>query len=275
MKTILVATDFSDASHNAAVYAAELARVSGAKILLYHASYEPSTSANKVLETNIDDDESNAMEYKQLLDAEATLLNKLTGVVVDCLLTEGAAAKQILSIEKMENPDFVIAGMKESSNFRKFMFGSVATDVINETSIPIIIVPEKYKFKTIERIAFGIDFDLKRELQMHSSIQDLFQLFKPNTYLINIVKEGSEIRPNDSVSERNIEKYFENKQHLYCFLEDNDLIRGLKDFVSWYKIDLMVMMPHERNLLGKIFAESHTKKMAFNTDIPLLILPSI
>jgi hypothetical protein len=72
-----------------------------------------------------------------------------------------------------------------------------------------------------------------------------------------------------------VEKYFENKEHLYCFLEDNNMIRGLKDFVSWNKIDLMVMMPRDRNLLGKIFEESKTKKMAFNTEIPLLILPMI
>ncbi len=275
MRTILVATDFSDAAHNAAVYAAELARISGAKILLYHANYVPSISANKVLVTGVDDDERSVKKNKQLLEEEATLLNKLSGVVVDCLLTEGAAAKEIIAVQKMQTPDLVIAGMKESNNFRKFLFGSVATDVINETLTPIIIVPEKFRFKYIERIAFGIDFDLKRELQMHSTIKDLFQLFKPNTFLINIVKEGSEIRPNDCVSERNVEKYFENKEHLYCFLEHNDLIRGLKDFVSWHKIDLMVMMPHERNLLGKIFAESHTKKMAFNTDIPLLILPLV
>lgn len=272
MKTILVATDFSNAAHNAAVYASELARVSGAKILLYHASY--AISPQKVVKA-LDDEEKTVKDHKQLLDEEARLLNKLSGVIVDCLLTEGNAAKEILTVEKIKTPDLVIAGMKESSTFRNFIFGSIATDVINETITPVIIVPEKYRFKQIERIAFGIDFDLKRELQMHSSVNELFQLFKPNTFLINIVKEGAQIRPNDCVSERNIEKYFENKEHLYCFLEDNDMIRGLKDFVSWNKIDLMVMLPKERNLFGKIFEESKTKKMAFNTDIPLLILPSV
>jgi hypothetical protein len=227
------------------------------------------------LTTTLEDEEKDANNDQQLLEEEATLLNKLTGVVVDCLLKGGDAAKEILTLEKMKMPDLVIAGMKETGNFRKFIFGSVATDVINETITPVIIVPEKYSFNHIERIAFGIDFDLKRELQMHSSINELFQLFKPNTFLINIVKEGAQIRPNDCVSERNVEKYFENKEHLYCFLEDNDMIRGLKDFVSWNKIDLMVMMPRERNLLGKIFEESKTKKMAFNTEIPLLILPMI
>lgn len=273
MKTILVATDFSDAAHNAAVYAAELARISGAKILLYHANYVPGISANKVLVEV--DDERNAGENKQRLEAEASSLNKLSGSVVDCLFTEGAAAKEIISVEKMQNPDLVIAGMKESEVFRKFIFGSVATEVINKTHTPIIIVPEKYRFKNIERIGFAIDFNFKKEIEMHGSIQALFQLFQPKAILINIVKEGAEIRPNDSVSEWNIEKYFQDKEHLYCFLQDNDLIRGLKDFVAWHKIDLMVMMPREPNLLGKIFAESLTKKMAFNTDIPLLILPLV
>ncbi|MDF2449257.1 MAG: hypothetical protein K0R26_1761 [Bacteroidota bacterium] len=269
MKKILVTTDFSEAAHNAALYAAELANVSGARILLHHATADPTI----VMET--ESEVNDPADCKKLLAEETILLNKKSGVLVDGLLTEGDASSEIIKLENTKAPDLLVAGMKASSKFRKFMFGSVATDVINKMHTPIIVVPENYKFKTIAKIAFGIDFEMKKELQMHPTIQDLYTLFKPASLLINIVKQGAPIRPNDPVSERNIEKYFENRGHTYHFLEDNDIMRGLKEFVSWHKIDLLVMLPRERNLLEKLFSESKTKKMAFNTEIPLMILPAI
>ncbi len=270
MKKILVATDFSNAAKNASIYAAELAKINGAKIILCNVySQNDPVNDSKVSELVLDE----KLERKKQLEKEAAILRNLCNVEVDFLETEGLPIKKILVIEEKENIDLVVIGMKESEALTGFIFGSLITDLIRETRIPIIIIPEKSIFKKIEKIAFAVDFNLEREMKMHKPIKDLLQLFNPEIFVLNVVKKNEEIRPDKKVSEFNIEKYFENRKHIYSFIQDDDLVHGLNEFIAQNKINIITMLPHKHNLFENIFYESKTKQMAFNTIIPLIIFP--
>ena len=104
-------------------------------------------------------------------------------------------------------------------------------------------------------------------------MKDFLSRIKPQIFVLNVVKENAEIMKDRIISENNIEKYFENEKHIYSFIENNNLINGLNDFISCNNIDMITMLPHNHNFLENIFIESQTKKMMFNTTIPLIIFP--
>ena len=269
MKKILIATDFSNASKNASQYAIELAKISGAKIILYNV-YIPHAPINEGIALEFVQDKKN--RNRQLLESEAVFLRKY-GIEVEVLVNESERMSEILSIEKSRNVDLVVVGIQESEVLTGFTFANMITDLIKETIVPLIIIPEKSIFKKIERMAFAVDFNLETELEMHKPIKDLLQLFNPQIFILNVVKENEEIRPDKKVSEHNIEKYFENIEHIYSFIQHNDVANGLKEFISQNNIDLITMIPHKHNLFQNIFFESKTKQMVFNTKIPLIIFP--
>ena len=266
MKKILVETDFSNASKTASIYAAELAKVSGAKIILHNSYVSKEDQVPELLEHE-------KIKNKQQLEIEANFLRKLNGIEVDTLITEDDSIKEILAIEVKDNIDLVIVGINKTEALTKYIFGSVITDLIAKTQVPVIVIPEESTFKRIERIVFAIDFNLETELEMHEAIKDLLQLFSPKIFVLNVVKENSKIRPDRKISEYNIEKYFDNEKHIYSFIQDNDLIHGLNEFILVNKIDIITILPHKHNLFENMFFESKTKEMAFNTTIPLIIFP--
>lgn len=273
MKTILVATDFSNASRAASLYAEELAKISDAKILLCHAHNQAAITTSEALIAEENQIESSKDESQQLLEAEAVFLSKLNGVEVGCLLAEGSPIKELLVLEEEEKPDLLIVGMKESEALSDFIFGSVITDLIKETQTPVLVIPEKCVFKKPKKIAFAFDFEVEAEFKMHAAVKELIRVFDSEILILNIIKPEQKILPDNKTAEFNIEKYFENYKHVYYFIQDNDLINGLKEFVATNEIDMLTMFPHKQNLLEKIFEESKTKQMAFNTVGPLLILP--
>lgn len=268
MKKILVVTDFSEVAKNASLYAIELAKLSGAKVLLYDNSSENNLSSEINALTVIKDEES-----KLKNGLEVDYLNKLSDIDVELLETKEILIKGVLLIEKNENIDLVIMGVKESADLTGFIIGNIITDLIKETLVPLMIIPEATSFKKIKKIVFAVDFNLETELKMHKPVKDLLQFFNPEIFVLNVVKENEEIMPDNKISEYNIEKYFENESHIYSFIENNDLINGLKDFIFCNNIDMITMLPHNHNFLQNIFIESNTKKMVFNTPIPLIIFP--
>ncbi len=270
MKKILVATDFSNAGKNAARYAVQLSKVTHGEIVLFNSNI-PYLSINEGMVSGLIQNDKFA--NKEILEAEALALKNSTSVQIDFVASEGPAMQEILSIVESEDIDLVVVGMKESDALTGFVFGSLITDLIKESPVPIFVIPEKAIFKRIERIVFAIDFKLENEIRMHKLIKGLLQIFSPEIFILNVVKENATIRPDEKVSENNIERYFENIKHIYSFIENNDIVDGLNEFILQNKIDIITMLPHKHSLLQSVFVESKTKQMASNSTIPIIVLP--
>src|ERR1700722_6528065 len=98
MKTILIATDFSAASRNAAVYGIALARAFGSKVILFSSYFElpdPVTEAPVIMMPD------NMKKYvrKQLIKEEMAI-NTGSGVTVEIVCSDGPAADTILKMAK-------------------------------------------------------------------------------------------------------------------------------------------------------------------------------
>ena len=250
MKKILVVNDFSIAADNAVSYARKFASLNEAKIFLYETSVKNRLSydiisLDAIIPENYKSGRENGVEinYSKNGNAEVKLLAKKNGLM-----------EEILSIQKKEHIDLVIIGIKV-------------------TLAPILIIPERSRFKTIEKIAFTIDFKLEKELEMHNGMKDLLKMFNPEVFVLNVVKKNEAIGTGHELSEYNTEKYFENINHLYSFIQSDNLINGLKEFVSQNKIDMITMLPHKHNLLRSMFIDSNTEAMALRTNVPLIIFP--
>ncbi len=276
MKTILVPTDFSDASRNASRYAVNLAKSLNYKVLLFHVYTMPMMVAGEFPTTEMIDLGELEQGHKKRLEEEAELLGKGSDVIIEYKSMNGFTVDEIAGIEEKEKPDLIIMGLSASGRISEFVFGSISTDVVKNSQTPVIIVPEASQFKEIKKIAFASDLKMECEMKMHEPLKDMIDAFGSSIAILNVVKEQSDkIGKDDGVSGRRIEKYFENREHIYHFLENNDIIAGISEFIVSHHVDMVTMIPQKHNLIERLFKESNTKKMAFHVDIPLLTLPAV
>lgn len=276
MKTILVPTDFSDASRNASRYAVNLAKLLNYRVLLFHVFNTPMLVAGEYPSTEMIDLSGLEQDHKQRLEEEAALLKKGTDVIIEHKTRTGFTLDEIAEIEEKEKPDLIVMGLSPAGRISEFVFGSISTDVVKNTQTPVIIVPEASQFKEIKKIVFASDLKMECDMKMHEPLKDMIDTFHSSIAILNVVKEQSDkIGKDDGISGRRIEKYFENREHIYHFLENNDIIEGISEFIVSQHVDMVTMIPQKHNLIERLFKESNTKKMAFHVDIPLLTLPAI
>lgn len=276
MKTILVPTDFSDASRNASRYAVNLAKFLNYKVLLFHVFNMPLLVEGAFSATELLDLHELEQDHKQRLEEEAELLKKGTDVIIECQATSGFTVDEIAGIEEKEKPGLIVMGLSPADRISEFVFGSTGTDVVKSVQTPVIIVPEACHFKEIKKIAFASDLKMECEMKIHEPLKDMIDAFSAHIAILNVVKEQSDkIGKDDGVSGRRIEKYFENREHVYHFLENNDIIEGISEFIVSQHVDMVTMIPQKHNLIERLFKESNTRKMAFHVDIPLLTLPAV
>ncbi len=274
MKTILVPTDFSEAARNAAIYAAELAKNLEYKLILYHAYHVPVMASTPENAFIIAEPRELDITNKKRIKKEGAFIAKKCDINAECLTSEGFAEDEILALEKELKPDLIIMGMKTIGALDEYILGSIATDIIRKAQTPVIIVPEKARYKKISKIVFATEHRKEDGTIIRGVTKEIAQVFGSKIYVLNVVKENKLAEVGKEFSQERLKQYFEEVEHTHHFLEDNDLIHGLNEFIMVHKISMIVMTPHKHTLLSRIFKEPNTKKMAFHTSIPLLTLPA-
>jgi nucleotide-binding universal stress UspA family protein len=135
-KTILVPTDFSEASEPAIAAAAEMNRQSGCQIILLHVTEE----ASKGLRVQ-------TYELHQQMKQEAG--QKLTQVLREafgeavtarCIVAEGAPAEAICDTARAEGVDVIIIPTHGRTGLKKVLLGSVAEKVVRLASCSVLVV---------------------------------------------------------------------------------------------------------------------------------------
>src|ERR1035437_4139934 len=145
MKTILVPVDFSENSRVALNSAVLLAGKMKYKIILLHV-YNASIRESYNETHNVMSDSSPETEWefskKKLKKWAEEVINK-TKIKCTTLLVEGVTANEILEIAEKTKAEIIIMGTKRQSGIKKIINGSVASQVVKESKLPVLVVPDK------------------------------------------------------------------------------------------------------------------------------------
>ena len=141
-KHILFATDGSPASENAAKVAVDLARVHGARLTaLYVVDPYPYLGVGEANPFGFQAYMSAAQQHAAEAHAKVLALCQ-AGKPVDCqplLVEDVAAATGIVRMAKEQDADLVVVGSHGRTGVARLMLGSVATKVVAEAPVPVLV----------------------------------------------------------------------------------------------------------------------------------------
>ncbi|MDP1744090.1 MAG: universal stress protein [Bacteroidota bacterium] len=272
MKTILAPTDFSDSAKNAINYAAELAKLTKAKLILFHAFHIPAVPSEVPFVMPLDDIEKDNL--KALTKIKKTILSKYgNDLNVVCKTKLGFAVDEINEITKEENVNLIVMGVRGAGYLTEKLIGSITTTLIRKAKRPVLAINDKVTFKSIKKIVLACDYQNINTKSMEP-LKEFIKLFQSQLYILNVSSEGELISPiKKTVGGTQLVHSFEGLNHSFDFVENEDVVEGINQFVDEHNADLIVMIPRKHTFFENIFQERNTKRMAFHTHIPLLALP--
>ena len=140
-RKILVPTDFSEESRKALRYGLELARASGAELLLVHVVeflvYPGSLGMGPVMLP---------IQEKELRDHLGRALEDLrrreipTQVSSHALLLDGRPFRQIVLAAREQEVDLIVIATRGHTGLKHFVLGSTTERVVREAPCPVLVV---------------------------------------------------------------------------------------------------------------------------------------
>ncbi len=273
MKTILVPTDFSTVSENAVNYAAEIAKVTKAKLILFHVYHMPVTATEvPIVLPNVDELEKDCMEG--LLQISTRLHSKLSTTNIECIVKCGFPVDEINQYTQNSKIDLIVVGMKGAGYLTEKLIGSVTTSLIQTSNCPVLVIDEKVKFRSIRKIVLACDYNETENKKVLEPMKEFVHLFKSHVYVLNVLRKSEPVEPvTEVVSDFiKLEHALADTTHSFHYLSNEKIIDGINEFVSEGKMDMVVMIPRKHSVLRNIFNEPNTKKMAFHSIVPLLAI---
>ena len=274
MKTILVATDFSEAAHNACLYAGELAKAFNARLILFSAYEQVPVPVSEIAVLNL---EEMGIHVQHQLEDEKEALTREYKIPVETMSKPGIAARGILQTVAEKKVDIIIAGMKKTGAAMRRLFGSTVTALIKKLSVPLLIVQEKTSFVNISTIALATESDAGPYSGPHllDILREIGERFHSKLYLVRIARnqlhEAYEVQNRPFILSRMVRTL----DPSYECIEGKDIPQALNDFNEAYHVNLLGILPHEHHFLQWLYYNSITRAMVFESKIPLLILPQL
>ena len=147
VQTILVATDFSDASAPATAYAFSLARDLNARVSLIHVVPEDDVRAITAIRNFLQSEVTPETLVQSLYDDANTRLTTLveeaqaSALVHERLVVTGNPAAAIISGAAAKQAQLIIIGTHGRRGVTRFLMGSVAERVLREAACAVLVVP--------------------------------------------------------------------------------------------------------------------------------------
>ena len=277
---VLLATDYSEAVMNAERYAVQFAKLTNSTLTLLHVYKVP---IPKPVEATVFSEEASDFgksELQRLIQHKDKLLNSLKirpdELMVDCMVREGEAGKQIREVAKESDSNFIIVGTHGASGFRETMYGSHSWNVIKKSSIPVLAIPKDALFTGIKNIVFATEYR-EGEIPLINFIARFANTFDAKVTVLHVtnyvLSKTYEAKMFKKFREDIFGKVSYPKLSMRLIRNEN-IAEGINNYCLENKVDMVVMAPEKPFLLEKIFfPASMTKKMSFRTKIPLMAVP--
>jgi nucleotide-binding universal stress UspA family protein len=269
MKSILLPTDFSAVSANAADYAAELALETSSRLVLMHVCTVPYIA----VESAVFIPEFEVNESMKMLAGLQDRLNLKFGsrLEMECVCRTGNTVDAIINDYASENNiHLVVMGMHGAGYLEEKLLGSNVTSVIRNSRTPVLVVNEKNTFRPVKRIVLASD---NTELPKLDPVKDIISLYNSRIYVLHIIREfGDGTPPNMHHIIQGIRTMLAGIDHSFHFEANKDTVEGINIFAASVEADMVILIPHHHAFPGNIFHESNTKRMAFHSEVPMLAI---
>ncbi len=257
MQTVIVPVDFSETSLNAARYAIQLLTGHyGVNMILHHV-YEKAAQADEATAKL----ESLKEELRQ------------SGIVKTEVLAEQGSdfIGELEKLARHRSADLVIMGITGRSPIGQSLMGSNTLKMLEKKVCPVLIIPAESQYRDVKNVLLTSEFKNVVSNTPSVPIKKVLKTFRPQLHILNVDSSHYVALTEAYQDEKSkLREMFEAFNPEFYFMGLHDVSEAISQFAEDKKIDFIIVVHREQSLFSRLFVKSHTKKLVYQSTIPVL-----
>lgn len=291
---ILLPTDFSPHSDNAAKLAFKLASRLGMSIDMLHSFIAPASPQGVQLMDSYDYELADMAE-RQTIEVESTRMmeeyaakirgwiksGEVPAVKFSTTVTEGIPEESILLYARDKNPQLIVMGTRGADKKEAELIGSVTAEVLDSCRIPAFTVPESVDVATVADL-HKVAFVCNLEQEDMIALDTLYRLFPDQSLEVMLIyipgrRERNVSDAKTAQAQLNLLNYCREHFPGYGFdmrtVRLDTLIDDFKEIMQEGPFNLICVPNKKRNVFARVFNPSIAHKILFRADVPMMVIP--
>ncbi|HLP12374.1 MAG TPA: universal stress protein [Flavobacteriales bacterium] len=272
---VLVATDYSTAAQTAERYAISFVKHTGSYLIFMHA-YDSSKASEKI--------SREGLRQKKLEDLKAHCHKAIEKaglkpgeLMYETIVLDGPVDQRIKWEAETADASLVFMGTHHAKGLSEKLFGGHTWKMIKKLRIPILAIPENALFKPLEHVVFAAQ-GREGEISAINFIASFLEKFKADLTGLHVIDYSLADETEDNLFrkfEKNVNEKVKYDKLSFKRTNGKTVTEGLETYCQENTVDWLVMCHEQRTLLERILIPdlSITRKMSFNTNVPLLAVP--
>jgi nucleotide-binding universal stress UspA family protein len=280
MKRILIPTDFSDCAEKAITFAVQSAKILPAEIILLHALDIQGSLYTDYMGVTKEYNKALQNQFLHKLNSIKDNLGKDEKISLKAIVSRNSLKNAIAEVADDYDIDLIIMGTLGASGIKKVFFGSNTSSVIGNSKIPVLVIPPGYEWKKPESFLFTthhfekdpaiLDFIFEISNLYMAGVNAAVFSNKEKDTAETLLQHTNQILEYEKFIRRNYEELTFTTQHIF----GKNFIESLQNYITENDVDILTMVFHKRDFLQMIFNPGITRKMSYQTKIPLLAIPA-
>ncbi|HUR66859.1 MAG TPA: universal stress protein [Chitinophagaceae bacterium] len=259
MQTVIVPVDFSETSLNATRYATKLLTGHYGVHMILHHVYEKASQAE---------------EITQKLEELKLELREVGIVKTETLAEQGSDfLTELEKLARHRSADLIVMGITGRSAIGQTLIGSNTLKIVERKVCPVLIIPADSKYQDVKNVLLTSDFKNVVANTPSVPIKKLLGTLRPNLHVLNVDSSHYVALTEEYQAEKiGLQQMFAEFSPEFYFMGLHDIDEAISQFAEDKKIDIIIVIHREQSLFSRLFIKSHTKKLVYQSSIPVLAM---
>lgn len=259
MNTILVPVDFSETAISALQYTVQLFQRSPAtEIILYHM---------------YSDDDGESLATAALENLRNQLLQP--GRSINLITTQGRdLVEETEKVARHRKADLIVMGITGKSELARVFIGSNTLKMTEQKVCPVLIIPPQANFRAIKQVMLATDLkDVVNTIPSAPIKSALTAFHNPKLHVLNVNSElYISLSEEDELERNKLKEMFAEYEPEFYFLRLYDVDNAIHQFAEDKNVDMVITIHKQYSLFGRLFQGGHTRKLAYHSSVPVLVV---
>jgi hypothetical protein len=258
MLQVIVPLDFSEPSFNAAHYACHMFKDrSDVNIILYHFYAQGENAAI-------------AENYLLTLKTE---LNAITTNIETFTESGENFADSLAAYGHIKRAYMIIMAVVEKDSIGQVFSESNTLKITAKNVCPVLIVPAEAKFSEIKNVLIASEMKFVQETPTLLQVKKILKDFKPAVHILNVDESHYiSLTPSFKAERDKMEELLKEFNPEFYFMRLYDFQEAVNLFTADKNIDIIIIAPRYHSFFDKLFKKQRTKKMIYQSKLPVLAI---
>ena len=276
MFKILLPTDFSDNAWNAISYAMEFFKNEQVTFYLLH-TYTPAfyrmdymlggPSFSAIPDVGVDISQAgleNTLE--QVKEKFNNPNHSLKTISAFNMLTD-----EINEVSEEKDIDLIVMGTQGATGAAEVFLGSNTVFVLRKAMVPVLVIPEGYSFRKVDRMVFPTDYWTAYKEEEIDTLKGFATIHGTEITVLH-VKEEYDLNETQIANQDHLKKCLQGVPHRIEEKKGALMPDAVIDFIKEHDYQLLAMMNRRHSFMERLLYKQNVDRIGFHTPVPFLVI---